>query len=393
MNGDYGLSDLRHADMSNGELAEQVELLRSGRGPSSMHDAMDALIELADGLSKTDETLRDQLQTIGVSWTGESADGGTAATENAAIYADNARGPVGDSADGVGTSGDTYSDTKNKSPDPSVLNGPSQESPVDETLGRFGMTTDHAEKVGETRAGREQAIDALDGYANNASESVTASQALPVPPNLSLDVAGGAPITTTSAAGFVLGPEGQVPAGSGSGGAPNVTPGAGGAPPAPTPSAPPGGFTGATPPGPTGPGLPTGPGAAPFRPPVVNPMLMSDGAAMMGAGSAAGAGTGTERERTARGGGRGATATPKDAKPIGTAPAEEARAARNAEKFGARTGKPANSMMQPAAAGQRADGEDDKEHVRRYGVDAGDVFDDERVVAPESIGSDEDDPD
>jgi hypothetical protein len=391
MNGDYGLGDFRHSGMSNSQLATEVEQLRAGPGPSSMHDAMDALIDLADGLAEMDGTLRDQLQKIGVVWTGESADGGTAATQDAAIYADDSRGPVGDSADGVGNSGDTYSDTKNKAPDPSVLNGPTEESGLDQALGRFGYTTDNAQKVEETRAGREQAIDALDGYANQAGGAVSSAQALPVPPTLTLDQTGSAPSSTTAAAGFVFGPDSQFTGpGAGSGGAPNVAPGAGGGG-TPNPAAPPGELTGAKPLGPT-PGLPTGPGGAQFRPPVgPNPLLMSDAAAMMGAGTAAGVGSGAEQERTARGG-RGATATPpKDAKPLGSAPAEEARAARNAERFGAKAGKPGSSMMQPAAAGQRAEGEEDTEHVRRYGVESGDVFDDERVVAPESIGNDEDD--
>jgi hypothetical protein len=48
--------------------------------------------------------------------------------------------------------------------------------------------------------------------------------------------------------------------------------------------------------------------------------------------------------------------------------------------------------MQPAAAGagRNAEGEEDQEHVRRYGVESSDVFDDDRVVAPESIGDDDD---
>ncbi|MGH3880827.1 MAG: hypothetical protein ACRDSK_27700, partial [Actinophytocola sp.] len=79
--------------------------------------------------------------------------------------------------------------------------------------------------------------------------------------------------------------------------------------------------------------------------------------------------------------------------PIGAAPDDEARAARNAERFGAKTGRPGASIMQPAAAapGARGDGEDDREHVRRYGIDSADVFDDERVVAPGAIGDESDD--
>jgi hypothetical protein len=123
---------------------------------------------------------------------------------------------------------------------------------------------------------------------------------------------------------------------------------------------------------------------------------MAEAATMMGAGGAAGAGAGAQGERTLRGGGAGGAGGGAGAKspgktPLGAAPEEEARAARNAERFGARTGRPASSIMQPAATGQRGDGEDDKEHVRRFGIDSGDVFEDERVVAPESIGDEPDD--
>ncbi|HEX2133666.1 MAG TPA: hypothetical protein VHH15_19140, partial [Actinophytocola sp.] len=123
--------------------------------------------------------------------------------------------------------------------------------------------------------------------------------------------------------------------------------------------------------------------------------LLAEGAAMMGAGGAGGAGAGAERERVVRGGAAGTGgAAGKAARgvPIGAAPDDEVRAARNAERFGARTGRPGSTIMQPAAAGGRtADGEEDQEHVRRYGIDSGDVFDDDRTVAPESIGDEPDD--
>jgi hypothetical protein len=109
----------------------------------------------------------------------------------------------------------------------------------------------------------------------------------------------------------------------------------------------------------------------------------------MGAGSASGAGAGAESERVSRN--PAAKGSIKNGTPLGAAPEEEARAARNAERFGARSGRPGSSIMQPAAGGRNAEGEEDGEHVRRYGVESSDVFDDDRVVAPESIGDDDDD--
>ncbi|HVK20278.1 MAG TPA: hypothetical protein VM677_02850 [Actinokineospora sp.] len=45
--------------------------------------------------------------------------------------------------------------------------------------------------------------------------------------------------------------------------------------------------------------------------------------------------------------------------------------------------------MQPAAAGAGAPGEDDDEHVRKYGIDSDDVFGDDRLVIPPVLGQDD----
>jgi hypothetical protein len=42
--------------------------------------------------------------------------------------------------------------------------------------------------------------------------------------------------------------------------------------------------------------------------------------------------------------------------------------------------------MQPAASGKGGEGDEDEEHVRKYGVDSDDVFGDERMVVQSVIG-------
>ena len=44
------------------------------------------------------------------------------------------------------------------------------------------------------------------------------------------------------------------------------------------------------------------------------------------------------------------------------------------------------SMLQPAASAKGGPGEEDGEHVRKYGVDSDDVFGDERMVVHSVIG-------
>ncbi|MCT2586000.1 PPE domain-containing protein [Actinophytocola gossypii] len=408
MNGDHGLSDLRFEGYSNEELARQVEGLREGSGSSTLHNAVGALVSLANGLADTDQTLREQLREIGVTWEGEASEGGTEATENASIYAEHATEPVTDSAMGVDSQGATFANTRNSAPDSATLRGPSEENVVDRVAGFFGHTTDHAKEVRATNEARDRAVDGLNGYRSSSSDALNRSRALPVPPGMNLvarpveqptgstSVSSFAPdggLTPSGAGQYPTPGSGPGPIGSGpANGSGPLPPTAGGPPP--TNVGPPGQRfgVGTPPPG----GLPVAPGGAPppLRP-LLNPMLMAEGAAMMSAGGAGGAGAAAERDRVVRGGagtGGAAGKAPRGGVPIGAAPDDEARAARNAERFGARTGRPGSSIMQPAAAGGRtADGEEDQEHVRRYGIDSGDVFDDDRVVAPESIGDEPDD--
>jgi hypothetical protein len=368
-----------------------------------LHNAVAALVSLADGLAETDRTLRQQLQDIGVTWQGEASQGGTDATQNASIYADQAQEPVTDSAKGVEGQGASFASIRNSAPDSSTLRGPSDENFGDRVAGFFGHTTDHARDVRATNQARDQAVDGMNGYRSSSSDALGRSQALPVPPGMNL-VAQPVEqnIGTTTVSGYSpgggLNPAGGSGPGGGGSNVPIAAGGGGGGGLPPTPGGPPnvglpGNTTGVGPINQPG-GLPTVAGAGPggLRAPM-NPLAMAEAATMMGAGGAGGASAGAQGERTLRGGGPGGRgAVPgKGATPLGAAPEEEARAARNAERFGARTGRPGSSIMQPAAAGgRRGEGEDDQEHVRRFGIDSGDVFDDDRVVAPESIGDDPD---
>jgi hypothetical protein len=267
-------------------------------------------------------------------------------------------------------------------------------------MGIFGHTTDHAQQVKETNASRQQAIDAMNGYQVGSSAALGQAQTLPVPPGMNLRAQ---PVDTSthisSVSGFSstagLNPTGG-PAGGSTSFIPGTTGGPGGTSPIPTTGGPNPPFT----PGPitgTGPlpGTPSFPTTATPLPAALraaaNPLLMADATTALGAGGASGAGAGAENERLTRNpANRGGASAGKNGTPLGTAPEEEARAARNAERFGAKAGRPGSSLMQPAAAGKKEEGEEDQEHVRRYGVESSDVFDDERVVAPESIGDDDD---
>lgn len=146
-----------------------------------------------------------------------------------------------------------------------------------------------------------------------------------------------------------------------------------------------------------GPIVPIGGGFPPGTPPVgprgVPSAFIPATAALAGAGAQGAAlGSDLEKDRLARARpgapdaeGRGPA---KGAGPVAAVPDEEAKPARNAERYGAKPGRPAaNSILQPATGS--APGEGDSEHVRKYGIDAGDLFEDERMTAPSLIGDED----
>lgn len=112
---------------------------------------------------------------------------------------------------------------------------------------------------------------------------------------------------------------------------------------------------------------------------------IADGATAVGAGAVGGA-TNGEQERRNRGFGRG-TATgrgkPVRQMDIGDLPEEEE--ARRASRATPRTPsrERTRAILEPAAT---QDGDEDAEHVRRYGVDDKDLFTDQREVSPDLIG-------
>jgi hypothetical protein len=421
MDGDHGLSNLRFEGYSNADLADQVDGLRNGPGSESLHGAMKALVSLAAGLAETDRVLRQQLQEIGVTWQGEAADRGVEATKGAAVYADEAVTPVNESAKGVASQSGSFSHTRDSAPESSTLNGPTELNGFDRFAGVLGHTTDHAQDVKATNAAREAAIAGLNGYQSGSSDALGRAQTLPVPPGMNL-------VTTPASTGTSVSGVGPVPSGGGGynpsgapggggpgspgfqggapgpftgvgplpgGGGPN-TPGLPGTPGAPGPVPGPSPNTGVGPVSPPAAGLPTntGPGVLPRGVPSVL-AAETAGLAMAGAGGAA-AGADAEKDRLVRSRPGGATpASPEAGKPkpgtaaLGAPLEDEARSVRNAERFGAKPGKPAGpSLLQPAAGS--APDEEDTEHVRKYGVDSGDVFDDERLIAPSLIGDEDD---
>ncbi|GLW92301.1 PPE domain-containing protein [Actinokineospora globicatena] len=415
-----GLADLRFEGYGYDALADQVDRLRQGPGSESLFKAVRALMQIADGLADADRALREELARIGVEWQGNAADGGVEATKQSSVYAADAVPTVAHSAGGVSEQGDTFATTRNSAPEGSQLRGATQMNMWDKGMGLVGHTTPHAAEVQRTQAARQQAIGSMNDYARGSEGALGNFQNLPVPPAVGVGTQQPGTKDTTAVQGFHSGQDSFTPTGGGSANRPQAG----------TPL--PGNFTGAAPvhsgPAPTvglnpmpgntptpglgrvsgiGPVLP-GMGGLPattnalnvFRTGISGQLVgeIATAAGIAGAGGAgAAAGAAMEKDKVVRGGAGAAGGNPGAAGkntqravgPVAGAPEEEARAARNAEKIGGtKSGKPASSLMQPAA-GAAANGEDDDEHVRKYGIDSEDLFGDDRLVISPVLGEDD----
>jgi hypothetical protein len=412
MSGENEIGDYRFAGYSNEELATMVDQVRQGPGSESMNRAVDALTAIANSLKQTDDVLRTELQKLGVEWEGASGEDAQVVMTDSAQYGGSATGTITGSADAVGSQGNDFSRTRNCAPESSTLRGATDYNVVDKLLCH---TTDHSKEVQQTRAARAQAVDAMNGYANSSKQNLAGYQSLPVPPSLGLVAQPiQRPSTGTSVSGFSGGGSSFSPSGSSipvTSGAPGIPGGPTGSydgvPQNPGSGAPgqPGGGPG-TPGNPGGPGklIGTGPMPGPsgvtppgMTPPpqMLRPSFEGMGAAAVGmaggAGGGAAVGAVADKDRLVRGGrpGTGGALPPGSrgaAAGMGGLPHEEA-AARTAERVGAKS-KPGASMMQPAAG--TAQGEEDDEHVRKYGIESEDVFADDRMVIPSVLGEDDD---
>lgn len=403
----YEIGDYRFEGYSNEQLATLVDQVRQGPSSALMQGAVDALTNIANGLKQTDATLREQLKAIGVEWTGDSSETAQVTMSDSAQYGGQADGTITTSAGAVGNQGSDYSRVRNSVPESGKLRGAQKYNVVDTLLLH---TTDHSKEVQETQASRQQAIDSMNQYADASRTNLSNYQSLPVPPNMSLN---SQPVehrlNGTSVQGFNGDSSFVHSSGGGSanfpGGSPAPGPGAGierelpgggfqppGGPGQQNQQLPPGRTAGLGPmPAPlTEPLVPNPP---PFRPSLAG--LDTAIVGMAGGGASGGAvGAGADKDRIVRGGrsvggpaGEGRVGGARGAgAAVGGSPSEEA-AARAADRLGAKS-RPGSSMMQPAAG--TAQGDEDDEHVRKYGIEAEDVFADGRMVMPSVLGEDDD---
>ncbi|MEJ2854761.1 MULTISPECIES: hypothetical protein [unclassified Saccharothrix] len=413
------LQDHRFQGFDNAGLMTLLQQFTESDAAQRFSTASHALRSLAATLEQVDESIRAELKKLGIDWVGAA---GEHAGEKVTVHADVATSGTEagqQNSKATAVQGDNYSDSRNGMPDASKLQGDTETSFWDDAGGFFGYETDHAKEVKETQAAREQVIRGFDQYVDASRDSLNQYQGMNKPPTFDVTTASSAVATPVASVQQPGGGISQVPGGvpgAPAPGAPAPVPGGGSVN---VPPQLPGGSTGVLPPS-----TPTpAPGAAPLLPGKVGVpsglglglgLGLTAGTALTGlALTAKGAkvvrgpstpvapgggkgGDGPQGKGGADGGkgvkgavpGAGAlagkagiSATIGAIDPDGErAPGSRGAAAGVAGKAGA------GSMMQAAASPRGKDGEEDAEHIRKYGVDSDDVFGDERMVVQQVIG-------
>lgn len=423
MSGYRQLTDWNFEGWSNQQLAEQVQKLSSSSVASKFSEASAALRDLANLLDSVDSTIRAQLKVLKIEWGGAAGEKSHEKTDVVAAGIDESSQVSQQNSQAMTQQGESTSTARYSTPPPQDLRGDAEQNWKDKLGSVVGIETDHAKEVAATNQARQQAIDSLNGYVANSQNSLNGFRAPNQPPDIVVTSGAVATPVGTSVSPLQSGPPG-IHGGPGFTGTPG-TPGSPGVPLGPTPNIP-GNSTGVLPgtgtptPIATGPGLPK-----PFGVPSLG--LTAATAAATGLAGA----TSAARPPQVVGGGRGPSQAPKTPiAPTGPKGAPSTigggkpgaggpggvpggpGATGAAAKGGAMTpggasgvgpeanrpgagagkggpgGKGPGSLMSPAAGAAKGEGDEDGEHVRKYGVDSDDVFGDERMVVQSVIGED-----
>lgn len=206
-------------------LADEIDLFRAGAGTEGLGAAVDALKAVGDALVSTERTLREELGKLGVEWQSDAGIQAGAAIDREAAFSADANEKVSHSAEMIFAQGEAFNRTLHKLPDSRTLReGAGGYSLGDSLFSLIGYETDHTRKVLAAREARQQALEALNGYARESGENLGSVQPMSRPEALQMSAAprlpgsvdaGGGPLPDTSSptvAADAAGEQGRAPA-------------------------------------------------------------------------------------------------------------------------------------------------------------------------------------
>ncbi|OZM71441.1 hypothetical protein CFN78_20035 [Amycolatopsis antarctica] len=179
---------------ADGTLADEIDSFRAGVGTAGLGEAVDALRAVAAELARTDATLREELGKLGVEWQSDAGQQAGARIDEKARFSDEANQKVNRSAEMIFAQGEAFNRTLHKLPDSHTLRAGSGGLTLGDSLASLiGFETDHSKAVGQAREARQQAVDALNGYAVDSGENLAGIESISQPDSVQNASYGGAP--------------------------------------------------------------------------------------------------------------------------------------------------------------------------------------------------------
>ncbi|MFD1148229.1 PPE domain-containing protein [Saccharothrix hoggarensis] len=391
-------------------------MINEGPGVAASRPLEDSWKALSETLTDIDASIQDGLAKLGASWEGETADQTTTALSPLAAWAADAQQGSSTMETSAQLQGEYIVDARKEMPEPVPVTteAPSTGDKVLGALGGpFGMMhviqqqQDHERQEAAQDNAEAKAVEVMNNYQSSSEWNADTLGTFVPPPKVVIDTpppAGAGEYNNTTVNPTTTPTWTPPPSESG------TTKTSWAPPPTGTPVAPPPTFTGPT--GTTGTthtswvqpptGTPTPvpppvnpPVNTPVKPPVIGtppmwtpPKPPTTTTSVPPRGPSVPTGPGRPGVPTGRVPGMpGAlTGKPGISATIGAIDPDERVAGRGAAgAAGVKAGAGA-SMLQPAASAKGGPGEEDGEHVRKYGVDSDDVFGDERMVVQSVIG-------
>ncbi len=182
------IRDQRFDGYTENMLADQIEQIRSGSGIGSIGAAVDALQAGATALDEVGHTLRAALGKLGVAWISDAAQQATAVFTDHAAFADDSKDKLVRAAESGFALGEAFTRTLHRLPDAATLRAGADGLGFGDFLGSLvGYETDQAERVKAAALAKSQAIDALNAYARDTGDGLSAVEALAALEGFALD--------------------------------------------------------------------------------------------------------------------------------------------------------------------------------------------------------------
>lgn len=182
------ISNTRFDGFTAEMLAIEIDLIREGVGTGSLSAAVEALTAVASALAETDSTLREELGKLGVAWESTASGMAQGVMGDHADFAGDAKAKIDGAAQAAFAVGEAFNRTLHNLPDAQTLReGAGGLGAGDVLAGLIGHETDHAAKVKAASAARDQAIDALNGFAKACANELRSIQPLFEPATITLD--------------------------------------------------------------------------------------------------------------------------------------------------------------------------------------------------------------